>query len=167
MNIVTTTFYVLEALAAISALGILLVRNVFYGVLLLIVCLLSVAGLYVIAFAEFVAMTQILIYVGGVLILIIFGVMVTSRISGKPIQSKNRMWFTGILPGAIIFGLLVKIFSETDFTRTSEQGNFGSIESIGIAFMTDYLFEFEVAGLLLLVVLVAAAVTASMATKKE
>jgi NADH-quinone oxidoreductase subunit J len=52
----------------------------FHGALLLITCLLALAGIYVIAFAEFVAVTQILVYAGGILVVIIFGIMLTTNL---------------------------------------------------------------------------------------
>ena len=167
MNIVIIAFYFFEVLAAVSALGILLVRNVFHGALLLVTCLLSLAGLYVIGFAEFVAITQILVYVGGVLILILFGIMVTSRIAGRPVISKNRLWITGIIPGVIILGTLIKFFSEVKLAEPNEELTGRTLEAIGISFMTEYLLQFEVAGVLLLVVLIGATITASMAQQKD
>jgi NADH-quinone oxidoreductase subunit J len=164
MNILSLAFYVFEFLAAISALSILFVKNVFYGALLLILCLLSVAGIYVISNAEFIAVTQILIYAGGVLVLIIFGIMLTTRISGKPLMVKNHNWIPGILVGLIFTVGLVILFSRTDFYsngQASPEQQYTTINQIGILLMTDYMLPFEVAGLLLLVALVSAAVVAS------
>lgn len=167
MNAAAILFYAFASIAAASALGILLVRNVFHGVLLLVVCLLSVAGIYIIAFAEFVAITQLLVYAGGLLVLIIFGVMLTSRISGKPLISQNRLWITGIIPGVLVFGTFAKLFSDSNFAVDSN-GRDTSVKDFGTLFMTDYLVQFEFTGLLLLIALVAAAVSVAMAqTKKE
>jgi NADH-quinone oxidoreductase subunit J len=164
MSILSFTFYAFEFLAAVSAVAILFVNNVFYGALLLIVCLLSLAGIYIISNAEFIAVTQILIYAGGVLVLIIFGVMLTTRISGKPLVVKNHNWFAGALVGLSLLIVLVTLFSDSDFYRgnqlTIEQG-YTSINKIGILLMTDYMFPFEVAGILLLIALIGAAVVAS------
>lgn len=164
MSIVSFIFYTFEFLAAISAVAILFVKNVFYGALLLIVCLLSIAGIYVIANAEFIAVTQILVYAGGVLVLIIFGVMLTTRISGKPLVVKNNNWIAGVFVGASFFMGLVVLFSNTMFysnNQISTEQHYTSINKIGILMMTDYVFPFEVAGILLLIALVGAAVVAS------
>ncbi|HPH47169.1 MAG TPA: NADH-quinone oxidoreductase subunit J, partial [Chryseolinea sp.] len=69
MTVLNFIFYFLEAVAALSAISIIFIRNVFYGALLLITCLLALAGIYVLAFAEFIAVTQILIYAGGILVI--------------------------------------------------------------------------------------------------
>ena len=115
MTILSFTFYAFEFLAAASALFILFVKNVFYGALLLITCLLSLAGIYVISNDEFVAVTQILIYAGGILVLIIFGIMLTTRISGKPLVVKNHNWFAGTLVGLPVLIVLTALFSDTNF----------------------------------------------------
>jgi NADH-quinone oxidoreductase subunit J len=166
MNLVNIIFYSLEVVAAAAALGILLTRNVFYGVLLLIVCLLSLAGIYVVAFAEFVAVTQVLVYVGGVLVLIIFGIMLTAKISGRPIMSKNRLWFIGVMPGSVVFLSLTKLFSDYSFEHKGTLQHPYPLEKIGALFMTEYLLPFEVIGVLLLIALIAAAITASLAQIK-
>ena len=164
MNILSFTYYAFVLMSAISAVAILFVKNAFYGALLLILCLLSIAGIYVIANAEFIAVTQILIYAGGVLVLIIFGVMLTTRIAGKPLVVKNHNWIAGVLAGVSFFTGLVVMFSDSDFyssNRTSLEQHYNPINKIGILLMTDYVHAFEITGVLLLIALLGAAVTAS------
>ncbi len=164
MSLISFIFYTLEFLAALSAISILFTKNVFYGALLLIVCLLCVAGIYILANAEFIAVTQILIYVGGVLLLIIFGIMLTSKISGKPLVVKNQYWFAGALVGLSFVILLLKSFYETSFYNSNQVAKdsvYNSINQIGILMMTDYILPFEIAGILLLIALIGAAVVAS------
>ena len=154
--------YCFEAIAALSALGILLVRNVFYGALLLICCLLSVAAVFVFNNAEFVAVTQILVYAGGVLVLIIFGIMLSVKNSGKALVVSHNYLFSGILLACSIFGLLVYALSTVRWGAikpgTSKDTN---IEAVGINIMSEYLLPFEVAGVLLLAALIAAVAMAS------
>jgi NADH:ubiquinone oxidoreductase subunit 6 (subunit J) len=163
MNAHAIIFYFLETLAAVSAIGILFTRNVFYGALLLITCLLAIAGLFIFLNAEFIAVTQILIYAGGVVVLIIFGVMLTAKISGKPLVVKNQNWLPAVAAGLFFFGLLLKLFSEATFASNSHTvtSQYTFINQIGILLMTDYMFAFEVAGILLLIALIGAAVVAS------
>jgi NADH-quinone oxidoreductase subunit J len=164
MNVNTILFYGFEVLAALSAIAILFIRNVFYGTLLLIVSLLSIAGIYIFLNAEFIAVTQILIYAGGILVLIIFGVMLTSKFSGKPLVVKNKHWLPGVVVGTFFFTLLTKLFSETHFYENAQphsESTYTPINQIGILVMSDYVLPFEVAGILLLVALIGAAVIAS------
>jgi NADH:ubiquinone oxidoreductase subunit 6 (subunit J) len=169
MTISNIMFYFFEVIAALSALGILFTRNVFYGALLLIVCLLSIAGIYVLSFAEFIAVTQILVYAGGILVVIIFGIMLTTKISGKPLQVLSNNWLAAVVVGSFIFGLLIRLFSQITFSTTEPVAHFSNntIQIIGSLLLTDFLLPFEVAGVLLLVVLVGAAVTASHLKNKS
>src|SRR6478735_578243 len=106
MTLFTIIFYFFVGLTALSSVSILFVRNVLYAALLLIICLLSLAGIYIMTGAEFLAITQILIYAGGVLVLIIFGIMLTGRVMGKPLEVNNKNTFIGTLVGLGFFFLL-------------------------------------------------------------
>lgn len=169
MNVLNILFYFFEGVAAASALGIIFIRNVFYGALLLIVCLLSLAALYVFMFAEFVAVTQILIYAGGILIVIIFGIMLTSRIAGKAMVVEHAYVFGGALVAVIFCSLLIYFFGRQPFASQSvvnvQQEDM--IQRIGTGFMQEFLLPFEVAGILLLIALIGAAVIASTAKPKK
>lgn len=158
-------FYVFIVMAGLSSFGILVIRNVFHGALLLLACLLAVAGLYVLLFAELLAVTQILVYAGGILVVIIFGIMLTTKLSGKPLVVTDNKWLAGAMVGVPLFYLLANfILHEKLATPTPDaptDRKWSSINSIGIDFMTDYLLPFEIAGLLLLIALVGAAVMAS------
>ena len=164
MNVQSVIFYAFEVIAALSVILILFTRNVFYGTLLLITCLLSIAGLYIFLNAEFLAVAQILIYAGGVLVLIIFGVMLTSKFAGKSLMVANKHWLPGIFVGIFFFSLLTKFFGETPFHVDSSvppESTYTSINQIGILLMSDYVLPFEVAGIVLLVALIGSAVVVS------
>lgn len=171
MTLASFMFYFFEAAAALSAIALVLVRNVFYGALLLIVCLLAVAGIYVLAFAEFVAITQILIYAGGILVVIIFGIMLTSKISEKPLVVEHAFIFSGILAAAGCFALLVFVLSKESFIqKTPAPGQsiqFNHVNTIGISLFGKYMLPFEIAGLLLLMALIGASVVASTIKSKK
>jgi NADH:ubiquinone oxidoreductase subunit 6 (subunit J) len=108
MNVVNIIFYFFISLTALSALGIVFSKNVFRSALLLLVSLLSVAAIYVLSFAEFIAVTQILIYAGGILVVIIFGIMLTTKISGRPLVVENTHLFSGAVAGISLLVLLVR-----------------------------------------------------------
>lgn len=160
----TYAFYILAFLSVIAAAGILFTRQLFHGALMLLVCLLCIAGIYVVSLAELVAITQILVYAGGVVVIIIFGVMLTTRISDKPMEVTNNKWFAGILVGIPLMVLLVSLVTRENFKDTAvfePNPHFTLINQLGIALMTDFLLPFEVAGILLLIALAGAAVSAS------
>lgn len=159
-------FYGFAALAAVSALLILFTPNVLYAAFLLILSFLGVAAIYIFAGADFVAVTQVLVYVGGILVLMIFGVMITNKISGQAVttQSHNRFW--GALIGAVLFGLLFYSITKANLAsltwieeaETSGEVVKGStIQLLGVKLMSDYILPFEIVAVLLLVALIGAA----------
>lgn len=159
-------FYIFASLLVISALLILFTKNVIYAAFLLIITFLSVAALYVFMLADFVAITQVLVYVGGILILLIFGVMLTNRISGEPIITENHNVFTGSLIGFSFFALLLYVikiadYKTLDWILSSERGSSPDITStigaIGVNLMSDYVLPFEITAILLLIALIGAA----------
>jgi NADH:ubiquinone oxidoreductase subunit 6 (subunit J) len=169
MSLLNFIFYCLEAIAAIAAISMVFIRNVFYGALLLITCLIALAGVYVLAFAEFIAVTQILIYAGGILVVIIFGIMLTSKISGKPLVVEHANLFSGTLVGLSFFCLLVYFLSAQKFNvfSTAKPSPETSFHTFGIGLMSDFVLPFEIAGILLLIALIGAAVISSSIKSKK
>lgn len=159
MIIVKVLFYFFIVLAAVSAGAILFSKNVFKSALFLLTCLLSVAALYVLSFAEFLAVTQILIYAGGILVVIIFGIMLTTRLSGRPLIVDNTNLFGGIIAGLGLFWLLV--YNLPPGTPGEQSVNPENIDVTGLVLFRDYSLPFEIAGILLLVALIGAAVITS------
>lgn len=160
MNVEVYIFYALGGLTLLSALGILLTRNIIHAAFLLVVTFFAVAGIYVLANASFVGVTQLLIYVGGILILMIFGIMLTNKLNGKAVITDNHNQFAGILIGGVFFTLLSYIILDANFSSI-EQGQVqmsNIIKYIGINMMTTYLIPFEIAAVLLLIALIGAAV---------
>lgn len=169
MSIQAVLFYLFATGAIFSGAGILITRNIFRGTLMLLVALLCVAGIYVLAFAEFIAVVQLLIYAGGVLVVIIFGIMLTAKISGKPLIVKNSKWGAGLLTSLSFLFLLIYFFCQEKFSRSPalvNDGGYTPINQVGIKLMSDFVLPFEVAGILLLISLIGAAVIASY-NKKE
>ena len=168
MSLIIISFYFFIVTAAISAVGILLVKNVFKAALYLLVCLLSLAAIYVLAFAEFVAIVQILVYAGGVLVVIIFGIMLTSKISGKPLQVEHANIFTGALVSVLLLVVLINLISKYFvIPSVAPLATAGSIQIIGMNFMTRFSLPFEITGILLLISLVGAAVITSFMKSKK
>jgi len=158
MELSVLLYYVLMIAAGLSAIAIIFTRNVLYAALLLIVTLISIAGLYILLFAEFIAVTQILIYAGGVLVIILFGIMLSTRLQGKPLMTETNNKFMAAIIGIGLFSLL--IFAMKNFVlvnvKSQAQVYDNQVKEIGVLLMSDWLLPFEVAGILLLVVLVGA-----------
>lgn len=168
MSIATLTLYVFVCAAVVSVMIMLLTRTVFYAALSLIVCLISIAGIYALLQAEFLAITQLVIYAGGVLVLILFGIMLTNRIAGKPLQTESQHVIKSVIISLGMFLTLIIAEQKTSFPSqapTPPQGN--HIQQIGIEMMSTYVAPFEIGGVLLLVCLIGAALMASSFTKKN
>lgn len=147
-----------------------LTRNLLYAGFALLVTLLSVAAIYVLLFADFVAVTQLMVYVGGVLVLILFGIMLSSRVKDKSVLSENVNTVWGATVSLLLLGGLAYIIWETNFEslpwlQHDQSGIISMQEStvytIGIKLMTDFVVPFEVASLLLLIALIGAAYIAT------
>ena len=175
-------FYAFSALTLIGALAVLLTRNVLYAAFFLLLTLLGVAGLFVLASADFLAIAQIMIYVGGVLVLVIFGVMLTHKPeqstdanSQQPnrIASENRAragleWVVALLVAGALFVALYTLLARANFTLLSRPVGWQStINVIGKQLMTEYVIPFEISGILLLAALVGATYLASRQTRSS
>lgn len=168
MSGVLILFYFFGSVALLSALAILFIRNVFHAALLLLICLLAVAALFVLMHAEFVGVTQILVYAGGVLTLIIFGIMLTSKIDGKAMMVKNNKWLAGMLAGLPMLFILITLLKQHSFQSSGKfMTGDAAIKQVGVTIMSDYVLAFEIAGLLLLVALIGAVVTATTSKKND
>lgn len=160
MNAVAIVFYFFMGLAGLAAAAIVFSKNIFKSALYLLLCLLSVAALYVLAFAEFLAVTQVLIYAGGILVLIIFGIMLTTKISGQALIVKNTHILSAGLAGISLFVLLARYLPDVQHDEIGGRGP-EDIEAIGLAIFSGFSLPFEIAGVLLLIALIGAAVITS------
>lgn len=164
----TAVFWAFAALALGGALAVLLTRNVLYAAFFLLLTLLGVAGLFVLAGADFLAVAQIMIYVGGVLVLIIFGVMLITRpvpgvvsVQATPnrlLTGHRNPWVAGGLAGALFIAFMLVIV-RANFALLNQPVNPWptTIDTIGKQLMTEYIVPFEVISILLLAALVGAA----------
>lgn len=142
--------------AAAAALGLLFIRDVFHAALALLACLLCMAAIFILVAAEFLAVTQILIYAGGIIVVVIFGIMLTTRLAGKPESAPYRNRWLALASGGGLFFLLARIVVQTNYIQPAPAENSGYIRQLGVLLFTQYSYAFELAGLLLLVSLVAA-----------
>ncbi|AUD05076.1 NADH-quinone oxidoreductase subunit J family protein [Spirosoma pollinicola] len=179
---VQVAFYAFSALTLVGALAVLLTRNVLYAAFFLLLTLFGVAGLFVLASADFLAIAQIMIYVGGVLVLVIFGIMLTHKPdlpidinSQQPnrIASQNRVgvgagWVIALLVAGSLFIALYTLLARANFILLSRPVGWQStMNTIGKQLMTEYVVPFEIAGILLLAALVGATYLAAPPIKSS
>ncbi len=158
MNIEIVVFYLFGGFAVLSALFILFTKKILHAAFALILTLLSVAAFYVFSGADFLAAAQIMIYVGGILVLLIFGVMFTNQKDGTGLFTSNRNTFVGTLVAIATFGLLgyIQYILTLGLEKTAENTEKTTTVNVGVSLMSDYVLPFEVAGVLLLVALIGA-----------
>jgi NAD(P)H-quinone oxidoreductase subunit 6 len=158
MDLSTAVFYLVTILTVGSALMVAFSRNIIYSAFSLLGTFAGVAGLYVFLGADFVAGVQLLIYVGGILVLILFAVMLTHRITDVEITNRAA----GRIPALIITGsfvyLLIQTVRETPWVKVKEVVYQPTTAKIGDLFLDSYLLPFELASLVLLGALIGAVV---------
>ena len=163
-----TIFYIFAALSVFGALGVLFLKNPIHCALSLVGTFFCLGSIYVMLNAEFVAVIQVLIYAGAIMVLFLFVLMLLSSLDTE--QSSNK-WSTGkILAGLLSLGIFVQIaylFTGNEL-KLGTKGEYpievveeiGSITLIGRLLFTDYILSFEIIVILLLVAVIGAVVIA-------
>jgi NADH-quinone oxidoreductase subunit J len=170
MHLLQEIIFVFFALLTLgSAIYMAVTSNVIYAAFSLLLTFIGVAALYIFASAEFLGLTQIMIYVGGILILIVFGVMLTNKIGDTAVNAKSINVVTGLLLSSALFTLLMNAIMEINFAKLSwiKNGllvNGNTTSGIGINLMTQYILPFELIAVLLLVALMGASLIAGRKT---
>jgi NADH-quinone oxidoreductase subunit J len=160
MDLITLAFYFFAALTLVFGGVVVFSKNIMHAAFSLLFTFFGVAGLYVLLQADFLAITQIMIYIGGILVLIIFGVMLTTRITGVDVKSgaSGRIQITvaGIVSAALAV-LLIYVSLTTVWPQSPVAEAGSTATAIGNTMLTKYILAFEAASMLLLIAIVGAA----------
>jgi NADH-quinone oxidoreductase subunit J len=165
-------FYVLSGLAIASGLLVITRKNAVHSALALIVTLLSVAGLYLMLYAPFVAGVQIIVYAGGIMVLFLFVIMLVNVDRASKERQFNRMWPVGLVAAGLLLALFMGAYGRgralfvDRMIPLPESSNTQQIASMlygEAGRMGPYTFAFEIASLLLLVAILGAVIM----TKKK
>ncbi|HWP58789.1 MAG TPA: NADH-quinone oxidoreductase subunit J [Candidatus Acidoferrales bacterium] len=159
-------FYAIAVVVIGSAAVVAFSRNIIYSAFSLLGTFAGVAGLYVLLGADFVAAVQVLIYVGGILIIILFAVMLTHRITDVEITNRAVGRGPAVVLTALLIVLLVQALRETSWIKAKETSYAPTTTTIGDMFLEHYLLPFELASLVLLVALIGAATISRKETKE-
>ena len=162
-------FWILAAAAVFSALRVVTTKNVVHAALYLVMVLASVGAIYILLVAEFIAAVQILVYIGAIVVLLLFGVMLTRAPLGAEHGLDNDQRVVGAVIGLFLLGILsvalLDAFGDDELPRlegatreaiTAERGT----QAVGEAVFAGYLVPFQAIGVLLLAALVGAVVLA-------
>ena len=156
-------FGIIAAIMIFAALSVVSSKNVVHAALWLVVVLAGVAAQYILASAEFVAASQILVYIGAVMVLFLFGIMLTRAQIGKEAGLNNRGWALGIPVGLLLFGLLAWVILDAfDDDVLPDRGATPTV-LLSDQFLSIYLVPFIAVSFVLL----AAAIGAIVLARKD
>jgi len=161
MDLSTLAFGLIALVTVGSAAVVVFSNRLIHAVFALLFTFFGTAGLYVFLGAEFVAGAQVMIYVGGILVLLVFGVMLTNRIYDMRILAERVNFFRSVVVVGFLFGLLTLIMLETPWNVVMSDAPVYSTAEIGSLLMTSYLLPFEVTAVLLLAALIGASMLAT------
>jgi NADH-quinone oxidoreductase subunit J len=153
-------FACLGAGVLIPGLLVVLSRNLLHSALWLLPCLVSVAGLFLLLGAEFLAAVQILVYCGGIVVLILFAVMLTHGLGHADIRVVNQQLLWGVIGAAALAGVVLHLLSRQMWPIGSATTPADVTGRLAEALLSPYVLAFEVASVVLLVAMVGAIVIA-------
>jgi len=161
MDLYTIIFYFFAVITLASACVVVFSRNIVHAAFSLLFTFFGVAGIYVFLLADFLAIIQLLIYVGGIMVLILFGVMLTSRQTNVDAYANAIQILPAVIIAASLAGTLLGIYWATDWHVNPQLSTVeNTAPRIGNLLLTNYLLPFEVASVVLLVALIGAAMIA-------
>lgn len=157
MNLFDIIFYAFAALTIASAAVMVFSRNVIYSAVGLLFTFFGVAGIYVLLAADFLAAVQVLIYVGGILVLLLFGVMLSQRVTSVELRTGTLQFLPAVLVVGGVLIILLRVVYKTSWNTVQVADFNPTSKAIGTLLMTDFLIPFEIASVLLLAALIGAA----------
>jgi NADH-quinone oxidoreductase subunit J len=162
MTVSHVVFIILSAVALVGALGVVMAKSLFRSALFLVLSFVGVAGFYVLLEAEFLAMVQLLVYVGAISILIIFAIMLSRRMMSSEYRARNEQWLIALVSAAALCIILVFILLQVNWPVERSVVAPNLIQELGVVLLSPdhFVLVFEVASVLLLVALVGAVVIA-------
>jgi NADH-quinone oxidoreductase subunit J len=153
-------FYIIAVAMALAAIGVVRSQNVVHAALYLVVVLAGAAAQYILLAAEFVAWVQVIVYIGAVVILFLFGIMLTrAPMRGETELDNDQRWpaaVTALFVLGVLVYLLVDAFGARDVKIDSSLRVLGLSETVGDAIFRTYVMPFEIVSMLLLAALVGA-----------
>ncbi len=154
-------FYAIAAVMAFSAIRMVTVRNVVHAAMYLVMVLAGSAAQFILLASEFLAATQVLVYIGAIVVLVLFGVMLTRARLGEDANLTNDYWYVGAFTAVILFVLLASslldVFGSTELDQANAATQIrGNTEQVADALFDQFVVPFQAVSVLLLAALVGA-----------
>lgn len=150
-------WYLFAAMTVLAGLTVAFSRRVVHCGVALLFSLLGVCAMYVFLGADFLAVTQVVVYVGGILVLVLFAVMMTNRIMSSSLHDEILSPAPALGAAAVILALSLLVIHRTAWPLVQVTEALPTTKALGRAFLTDWLFPFEFTSILLLVAMIGAA----------
>ena len=154
-------FWFLSVLSIVSAINVVISKNPVFSVLWLIVTFFSISGHYILLNAQFLAVVNIIVYAGAIMVLFLFVIMLMNLNADTEPQKNKWLKIAGVIGGGALLLVLVAALKEADIKNQLAQtgtGDIGLIHNLGIALFNDYVVPFEVSSILFLSAMVGAVV---------
>ena len=155
----TIIFYALAVVAVLPGVMILFTKDIVRVAFWLLAALSGVAGLYIMLDADFLGATQVLVYIGGIMVLILFGIMMTNKdpIMVRAADKTRRATWPGLAVAVVTFAALMLVIGGFDWKTGAGVSGAPTTKPLGRMLLTDYVLPFEIISVLLLMVLCGAA----------
>ena len=157
MTLYDIIFYLFALVTISSAYLVVTVRNIVYSAFSLLFTLFGIAGLYALLGADFVAIVQLIVYIGGILILMIFGVMLTNKITNVQIKTGVFQILPATIGVGIFGGFLLAVLLNTNWLNLNVKDSPATTFQLGQPLMNEWVLPFELLGIVLLIALLGAA----------
>ena len=157
MPLAEIVFWLVAVFTIVSASFVVLNNQLLYSAIALLFSLFGVAGLYIFLWADFIAGIQLLVYIGGINVLIIFGIMLTNKISSVRLSQTNVQQGVGAVVALWLLILISLVISKTPWLQIEASEPAETVSVIGTLLLSKYLLPFEAISLLLLGALIGAA----------
>ncbi|MFM1755225.1 MAG: hypothetical protein RL621_109 [Bacteroidota bacterium] len=162
MNTLEILFYALSAFAIVSAVMVLISKNPIHSVLWLILVFFAISGHYILLNAQFLAIVNIIVYAGAIMVLFLFVIMLMNVKKDKEPQKQHLVKFIGVIAGGSLLTLLIALVKQTSQlqgkTVLLKEGTIGLIHPLGKALFSDYVVPFEISSVLFLSAMVGAVI---------
>ena len=157
MPLTEIVFWFVAVFTIVSASFVVLNNQLLYSAIALLFSLFGIAGLYIFLWADFIAGIQLLVYIGGINVLIIFGIMLTNKISSVRLSQTNVQQGVGAVVALWLLILISLVISKTPWLQIEASEPAETVSVIGTLLLSKYLLPFEAISLLLLGALIGAA----------
>ena len=158
MGITQVAFWILSALTIASALMVITRKNPVHSVLYLVATFFFISGHYILMNAQFLAIVNLIVYAGAIMVLFLFVVMLMNLNASVEPQKNKLLQFAGLISGGSLFLVMLSALVKTNAAIEMQTGNYGLVKTLGQVLFKDYVLPFEISSVLFLSAMIGAVV---------